>query len=157
MKGYLKLAASVFVCLAAGGIGTVFTVQSIPTWYSTLNKPVFSPPNYLFGPVWTVLYILMGISLYLVWKRGLKTGKVRSALYIFGIQLILNAIWSPIFFGLKNLLLALIVIIVMWIYILKTILVFLKIDKTAGYLLYPYLAWVSFASLLNFSVWLLNR
>jgi benzodiazapine receptor len=157
VKNSLKILVSVLVCLAAGGIGTPFTIQSIPTWYATLNKPAFSPPNYLFGPVWTLLYILMGIALYLIWKKGLKTKKVRNALSLFEIQLVLNLIWSPVFFGLKNILLALGIIIVLWIYILKTILAFAKIDKKASYLLIPYILWVSFAAVLNFSVWVLNK
>ena len=157
MRNSLKLTASILVCLLAGGLGTIFTIPSIPTWYASLNKPVFSPPNYLFGPVWTILYILMGISFFLIWKKGIKNKKVRNAIYVFGIQLALNTIWSPIFFGAKNLLLSLIVIIAMWIYIVKTIGVFSKISKVASYLLYPYLAWVSFASILNFSVWFLNK
>jgi len=143
--------------LTAGGLGTFFTVSSIPTWYATLAKPVFSPPNYLFGPVWSLLYVLMGISVAIIWEKGLKTKKVRDAIYLFGIQLFLNATWSPIFFGAKNLFIALIVIIIMWVYIVKTILAFAKIDKKASYLLYPYVAWVSFATILNFSVWFLNR
>jgi tryptophan-rich sensory protein len=154
---FVKLILSIGVCLLAGGLGTVFTISSIPTWYATLVKPSFSPPNYLFGPVWTILYILMGISLYLIWKKGTKTQKVREALMLFGLQLFLNAIWSPIFFGAKNLFFSLVVIIFMWLFILRTILSFGKINKTASYLLYPYLAWVSFASLLNFSVWMLNK
>lgn len=157
MKNVLKLFASVLICFSAAGIGTIFTIPNIPSWYQTLTKPVFSPPNYLFGPVWTLLYLLMGVALYLIWKKGIKTEKVRDALYLFGIQLILNAVWSPVFFGAHNLLLALIIIIGLWIYIVKTIKAFAKIDKISSYLLYPYLAWVSFASILNFSVWFLNR
>lgn len=157
MRSYLKLFVSVLVCLLAGGLGTIFTINAIPTWYAGLSKPSFSPPNYLFGPVWTVLYILMGVSLFLIWKRGFKTKKVRDAIYVFGIQLFLNAIWSPIFFGAKNLGLAFVVIIAMWFYIVKTIKLFAKIDKTASYLLYPYIAWVSFATILNFSIWFLNK
>lgn len=157
MNKFIKLIVSIAICLLAGGLGTIFTIPSIPTWYATLVKPSFSPPNYLFGPVWTILYILMGISLYLIWKKGTKTQKVREALMIFGLQLFLNAVWSPIFFGARNLFVALIVIIFMWYFILKTILSFGKINKTASYLLYPYLAWVSFASILNFSVWMLNK
>jgi translocator protein len=99
----------------------------------------------------------MGVSVALVWQKGLKTKKVRDAIYLFGIQLALNAVWTPIFFGAKNLLLALVVIVFMWVFILKTILAFGKINRTASYLLYPYLAWVSFAAILNFSVWFLNR
>ena len=157
MNKFLRYFLSIGVCFLAGGIGTLFTASAIPTWYALLNKPGFSPPNWLFGPAWTILYTLMGISLAIVWQKGLKTKKVRDALYLFGIQLGLNALWSPVFFGAKNLFLALIIIILMWIYILKTILAFRKINKTAGYLLYPYIAWVSFASILNFSVWLLNK
>jgi len=157
MMSFLKLAVSVLVCLLAGGLGTIFTVNSIPTWYVTLVKPPFSPPNYLFGPVWTTLYILMGVSVYLIWKKGLKTKKVRDGISLFGIQLFLNAIWSPIFFGAKNLGLAFVVIVAMWIYIVKTIISFAKINKVASYLLYPYIVWVSFASVLNFSIWFLNR
>lgn len=157
MKNFLKLASSIAVCFLAAGIGSVFTTSAIPSWYATLVKPSFSPPNYLFGPVWTILYILMGISLYIIWTKGIKNKKVKKALYIFGIQLILNAIWSPVFFGAQALLLAFIIIIALWFYIVKTIKAFAKIDKLASYLLYPYLAWVSFASILNFSVWFLNR
>lgn len=157
MPKFLKLIVSEVICFGAAALGTLFTISAIPTWYSTLNKPLFSPPNWLFGPVWTLLYFLMGISLYLIWKKGTKNKKVREALMIFGVQLFLNAIWSPIFFGAKNLLLALFVIILMWMFIVKTIGVFKPINKMSAYLLYPYLAWVSFASVLNFSVWMLNR
>ncbi len=127
------------------------------SWYNTLNKPFFNPPSWVFAPAWTILYILMAISFYLVWRKGLKIKKVREATAVFFVQLALNLIWSPIFFGAHNILLALVVIILMLFYIVKTIRLFLKIDKTAAYLLYPYLAWVSFATILNFSVWLLNR
>lgn len=157
MNKLLKYVLSIGICLAAGGLGTIFTISSIPTWYAHLIKPAFSPPNWLFGPVWTILYVLMGISLALVWVKGVKTERVREALMLFGVQLFLNAIWSPIFFGAKDLTLALIVIILMWFFILKTILAFRKVNKTASYLLYPYIVWVSFASILNFSVWLLNK
>ncbi|KKQ91761.1 MAG: Tryptophan-rich sensory protein [Candidatus Woesebacteria bacterium GW2011_GWB1_39_10] len=127
------------------------------SWYNTLNKPFFTPPSWLFGPAWTVLYILMGVSAYLVWKKGFKKKQIKEALKIFAIQFVLNLSWSPIFFGAKQIFLALIVIIIMWIIIFKTIKVFAKIDKTASYLLYPYILWVSFATILNFSVWLLNK
>jgi len=157
MVKFLRYFLSIGICLVAGGLGTIFTISSIPTWYATLNKPFFSPPNYLFGPVWTILYILMGVSLALIWQKGIKKRTVRDAMFLFGIQLLLNALWSPVFFGVRNLFLALIIIVLMWIFILKTILAFAKIDKTASYLLYPYIAWVSFATILNFSVWFLNR
>ena len=157
MSKFLKYVSAVLICFLAGGIGTLFTVSAIPTWYATLNKPFFSPPNWLFGPAWTTLYMLMGISAATIWQKGIKNKKIKDAIYLFGIQLGLNAIWSPVFFGAKNLLLALVIIILMWIYILKTILAFRKIDKIASYLLYPYIAWVSFATVLNFAVWLLNK
>jgi tryptophan-rich sensory protein len=144
-------------CELVGFVGSAFTFSAIKDWYVYLNKPFFSPPNYLFGPVWTILYALMGISAYLIWKKGYKNSKIKSALNLFVIQLALNFIWTPIFFGAKQLLLAFVVIVAMWIYIFKTIKAFGKINKVASYLLYPYLAWVSFASILNFSVWFLNK
>ena len=127
------------------------------SWYGTLNKPFFTPPPWLFGPAWTILYVLIGISAHLVWKNGFKKKNVKEALKVFAIQLVLNLSWSPVFFGAKNIFLALIVIIFMLIFIAKTITVFAKINKLSAYLLYPYLAWVSFATILNFSVWLLNK
>ncbi|OGM83513.1 TspO protein [Candidatus Woesebacteria bacterium RIFOXYC1_FULL_41_14] len=157
MSKTLKLSASILICLLVGMIGSLITYPAIPTWYAGLVKPIFSPPGWLFGPVWTILYILMGVSLFMVWKKGIKDKKVRLALKFFGIQLFLNGIWSPIFFGLKNPLFAFMVIILMWFFIRKTIIAFAEIDKKASRLLYPYLVWVSFASVLNFSVWLLNR
>lgn len=156
MKKYLTAGAFILLCELVGIIGSAFTFDSIANWYAYLNKPFFSPPNYLFGPVWTTLYALMGISVYLIWTKRVKNKKAQDALKLFWIQLALNFIWTPIFFGAKKLLLAQIVIVFMWIFILKTIKAFAKINKTASYLLYPYLAWVSFATLLNFSLWILN-
>lgn len=145
----LKLILSIGICLGAGILGSFFTVSAIPNWYSTLNKPFFSPPNWIFGPVWTILYILMGYSLYLVWiKKSIPT--------VFWAQLFLNFIWSIIFFGLKNPSLALVDIVALWVSIVLTIKAFSKINKTASYLLYPYLAWVSFAIILNLAIILLN-
>ena len=143
-----KLVFSVGICLLAGGVGAIFTTQAIPTWYATLNKPILSPPNWVFAPVWTTLYILMGISLYLVWKKKIPT--------IFWIQLVLNAAWSIIFFGWHNPLLALVDIVALWIAIVLTIKSFYKISKLSAYLLYPYLAWVSFAAILNLAIVFLN-
>jgi len=156
MSSIPKLVASIAIALAAGALGNLFTASAIPTWYAALNKPSFNPPSWIFAPVWGILYILMGVSLYLIWKRGTKTKKVRDAIYVFGVQLFLNAIWSPIFFGAKSIFFALIVIILMWVYIIRTIGAFIRVDRTAGYLLYPYLVWVSFAAILNFSIWILN-
>lgn len=148
-KKILLLILSTGLCLGAGIVGSFFTVSSIPTWYVTLNKPVFSPPNWIFAPVWTILYILMGISLYLVWQKG-------KVPFIFWIQLILNTVWSIVFFGMKNPALALVDIIALWIIIILTIKSFYKISKTAGYLLIPYLLWVSFAAILNLAIVILN-
>lgn len=152
----LKVAGFVLLCQLAGVIGTFFTFSAIPEWYAYLNKPSFSPPNYLFGPVWTTLYTLMGISAYLVYKKGTKKKNTKEALNIFWIQLALNSLWSIIFFGMKNPTLAFIEIIIMWIAILITIIKFYPISKTSAYCLVPYIIWVSFALVLNFSIVTLN-
>lgn len=148
-----KLIISILICLLAGFIGSFYTAPAISTWYATLQKPSFTPPDRVFFPVWTSLFIMMGISLFLVWK---KEEKKVTALYIFTAQLILNVLWSVAFFGLRSPLLGLIEIIILWIAILTTILSFMKISRTAGYLLIPYILWVSFAAILNFSIWRLN-
>ena len=154
-----KLILSIGLCLGAGVLGSIFTTQAPPagglTWYTTLNKPFFSPPNWVFGPVWTVLYILMGVALYLVIS---DKGKVirEKAIQIFAIQLVLNVAWSVIFFGFQNPVLALVDIAALWIAIFLTIKSFSKINKLAGNLLIPYLLWVSFATILNLSIVILN-
>lgn len=153
MSKYFRLLLFIIGSELVGILGSVFTINSIPTWYVTLNKPFFSPPNWLFGPVWTILYALIGISAFLIYESKKNN---RKALKVFAIQMALNFIWTPMFFGLKDLSLAFVVIVAMWYYIFLTIKAFAKINKTASYLLYPYLAWVSFASLLNFSIWILN-
>ena len=152
---YLILIASVLLCLGVGFIGSLFTTASIPTWYASLNKPFFAPPNYVFGPVWTTLYILMGIAFYLI-LTAKKSKNRQQAINIFIMQLILNFCWSIIFFGMRNPLLAFIEIILLWILIFLTIKLFATVNKTASYLLYPYIAWVSFASILNLAIVLLN-
>ncbi|QQG43187.1 MAG: tryptophan-rich sensory protein [Candidatus Daviesbacteria bacterium] len=154
-KDILKLILSIGLCLGAGIIGSFFTVSSIPTWYATLNKPSFSPPNWIFGPVWTVLYILMGVSLYLA-LSGKGKGEREKAVRIFAMQLFLNIAWSVIFFGMRNPILAFVDIVFLWIAIFLTIKSFYKINKLAGNLLIPYLLWVSFASILNLAIVLLN-
>jgi len=152
----LKLAASVIVCLLAGFLGSLFTTPAIPTWYAALEKPIFTPPGWLFAPAWTTLFILMGISLFLVWrKRGHP--QFKPALVFFIVQFILNILWSALFFGLRSPLLGLIEIAVLWVTILLTIIYFFKVSRPAGVLLVPYILWVSFASLLNCYVWILNR
>ncbi len=143
------------ICFFAAGIGSLFTTQSISNWYAYLNKPFFNPPNWLFGPVWTVLYALMGYSLYLV--LGSKVQKhTRQAVILFALQLILNMLWSIVFFGLHFPGMALLVIVCLWIAILHTMRSFVCISKAASYLLLPYLLWVSFATILNGAIVLLN-
>lgn len=151
-----KLVASIVICQLAGLVGSVFTTPSIPTWYAALRKPSFSPPNWLFAPVWITLFILMGVSAYLVWRKGLEGQGVKVALAIFIVQLALNTTWSVVFFGLHSLLGGLVVITILWVAILLTILRFLKISNAAGLLLVPYLLWVSFAAVLNLFIWRLN-
>ncbi len=152
----IRLVAAILICQMAGFIGAVFTVDSIPTWYATIEKPSFNPPNWIFAPVWTTLYLLMGVALYLIWDKGFRKKEVKTALLVFSIQLILNALWSILFFGLRNPLYGLIEIIVLWITILASIILFYKIDKRAALLLIPYILWVSFAAILNYSIWNLN-
>jgi len=151
-----KLVISIIVCEFAGIIGSIFTASAIPTWYVSLNKPPFTPPNWLFAPAWAILYALMGIAAFIIWRKGLDNKGVKAALITFLIQLILNASWSVVFFGFQSLFGGVIVIVVLWVAILLTILRFLKISRTAGVLLLPYILWVSFAATLNISVWILN-
>ncbi len=153
----LKLMISIFICLAAGMFGSFFTSASVDTWYETLNKPSFNPPNWLFAPVWTVLYVVMGISLFLIWSsENAARDRKSTALILFSLQLLLNVVWSVFFFGLKNPFLAFLEIIFLWGTITFTIFSFHKISVSSAYLLLPYLLWVSFASVLNCSIVLLN-
>ncbi len=158
MKGIdiLKLVASVILCQTAGFLGSLFTTPAISTWYKTLDKPFFTPPNWIFSPVWICLFILMGISLYFVWRRPDHL-TFKPALIFFFVQLILNVLWSIAFFGLRSPLLGFVDIVLLWIAILFTIFNFFKVSNFSGVLLIPYLVWVSFAALLNFSLWILNR
>jgi tryptophan-rich sensory protein len=149
-----KLVLSIAICQLAGVVGSIFTISAIPTWYAALNKPSFSPPSWVFGPVWLTLYLLMGISLYLVWS--IKKQNKEKARYIFGAQLFLNALWSLVFFGLKSPILGLVNIVALWFMILATIVMFYRISKTAAYLLIPYICWVTIATALNYGVWVLN-
>jgi translocator protein len=150
----MKLLVSILLPLALGSIAGFATTQNIPTWYAFLNKPFFTPPNYLFGPVWTSLFIMMGIASYLIWKTNHENKK--RALLIYSIQLALNFSWSFVFFQFHALGTAFIVIIAMWLAILTTIIFFSKINKIAAWLLVPYILWVSYASALNFAVWQMN-
>jgi len=156
VRFYIRLVIAVAICQIAAIVGSVFTTPAIPTWYSGLRKPDLAPPNWVFAPVWTVLYLLMGISLFLVWNAGLGKSNVRKSVVIFGVQLALNIFWSYLFFGLRSPLLGLIGIVVLWIMIVLTIVSFFKVSKVATLLLVPYLLWVSFASYLNYAVLILN-
>ncbi len=153
---YKRLIISLALPQLAGIIGSFFTVSAIPSWYATLQKPSFSPPNWIFGPAWVMLYILMGISVYLVWQKIKENKTVKGSLWLFWIHLFFNATWSIIFFGLQNPGLALINIVIIWLLIIALIIKFWKISKWATYLLIPYLLWVSFASVLNYFIWYLN-
>jgi tryptophan-rich sensory protein len=157
MKKGLRLFAAVLICEAAGIIGSLFTAPAIPGWYAGLTKPSFNPPNWIFGPVWTTLYALMGIAAWLVYDKRAKRTDVKQALYVFVAQLILNVLWSVMFFGAHQILGGFVIIVALWLLILGTILRFLKISKTAAILLVPYILWVSFATALNASLYVLNR
>ncbi|MCE5287554.1 MAG: tryptophan-rich sensory protein [Pelosinus sp.] len=152
-----KLIISLALCLGAGGIGAIFTMQSVDTWYGVLKKPFFTPPNWIFGPVWTVLYILMGLSIYIVWRKRRSVRQNTAAYLLFGTQLALNVGWSFIFFGMRSMLGGLFAILALWLAIIATIHEFLCRSQVAGWLLIPYLVWVSYACLLNLSIWWLNR
>jgi len=153
----IKAILCILLCLSAGGIGSAFTTSAIPTWYATLVKPSFSPPNWIFAPAWTLLYILMGLAAASVWQKGLQHPQVRSALVVFLIQLILNMLWSVLFFGLRSPFYGLVDILFLWAMILVTIAQFSKVSTTAAALLIPYILWVTFACGLNLGIWLLNK
>jgi benzodiazapine receptor len=156
IPNFLKLIISLAAPLLAGFLGSIFTFKSVSDWYPKLKKPFFNPPNWIFGPVWTLLYLLMGLALYLVWKEADNSSKLNSALLIFSFQLLLNILWSLIFFGLKIPFIAFGEIILLWLAILQTIINFMTVSKNAGLLLIPYLIWVSFATLLNGAILWLN-
>jgi translocator protein len=153
----IKLIISIAACEGAGGIGAIFTTPTIPTWYAGLKKPTFTPPNSVFGPIWITLYLLMGIAVFLVWREGLGQEGVTIAFVIFWAQLVLNILWSVIFFGLKSLFGGMVMILLLWIAILINIITFFGVSPLAGWLLIPYIIWVSIAANLNVQVWKLNR
>lgn len=155
MNKWIKLIICILICQLAGIIGSLFTISSITSWYVNLNKPFFTPPGWLFGPVWLTLYTLMGISLYLIWNEKSK-GKIRTPLALFSIQLVLNALWSIMFFGFQLIFYGLVEIIIMWIFIALTMFSFYRISRNATIILIPYIAWVTIATLLNYFVWVLN-
>lgn len=151
----LKLAVSIAVPLLVGAIAGITTAKAIPTWYATLSQPSFNPPNWLFGPVWTTLYILMGISLYLVWSQ--PDGKERNmALLAFTVQLVFNFSWSYIFFYYRQLGFALAEIVVLWVSIIVMLVLFYRVRPLTAYLNIPYILWVTFASVLNAAYFKLN-
>jgi translocator protein len=152
---WLKLIGFILVSELAGILGSFFTIESIPNWYATLQKPSFNPPNWVFGPVWTTLYFLIGLAAYLVWEKKGHLGR-NTAMKLFWAQLAANALWTPLFFGAKELGLAFAEIVVMWILILLTMAWFWRVRKLAAVLLLPYLLWVTFASVLNYHLWQLN-
>jgi benzodiazapine receptor len=153
----LRLFISLVAPLAIGGLSGLATARSVTVWYPTLNKPPFNPPSWLFGPVWTALYVTMGVALCLVWREGWERPEVRTAMVLFAVQLALNALWSLLFFGMRSPALAFAEILALWVAIVATTIAFWGIRTTAGALLLPYLAWVTFAAVLNGSIWWLNR
>lgn len=158
MNKITRILSVVVTCLVIGYFSGIVTRSAIADWYPTLIKPSFNPPNWIFAPVWSMLYVMMGVAAGLVWDRMQQESEVvKKALLFFVIQLGLNALWSYLFFGLHNPMLAGLEIIVLWLMIYETYVQFAKINKIAGYLFIPYLAWVSFAAVLNASIWWLNR
>lgn len=153
---YLVLMGFILGSEVIGISGTVFTIPAIPTWYASLNQPSFSPPNWLFGPVWTILYALIGIAAYMVWRKYRFNKKSLRFWHFFLVQLVLNFLWTPLFFGLHWLAVSAAEILILWYFIYMTIKEGYKLTEAASYLLIPYLAWVTFASLLNLSILILN-
>ncbi|WP_162126510.1 TspO/MBR family protein [Flavobacterium phycosphaerae] len=157
MQKILRIATVIMTCLAVGYFSSLVTRENIPTWYAMINKPSFNPPNWVFAPVWTLLYILMGYAAGRIWNKiDTDEANVKKAFIFFLVQLGLNTLWSFLFFGLHNPMLAFFEILLLWAMIFETYTQFKNIDKVAGYLLVPYLAWVSFATVLNGSIWYLN-
>lgn len=155
-KNFLKLIIALIVPQLFAIVGSLFTNSSLNTWYAFIAKPSFNPPNWIFGPVWITLFFLMGVASFLIWRKGLKKREIKFALVIFVFQLILNLFWSYLFFTLQNPGIAFTEIISLWFAILATFLAFYQISKPAAYLLIPYILWVAFAAVLNFSIWNLN-
>jgi benzodiazapine receptor len=156
IPSYLKLAAAIFFCIIVGSLGSLVTTTGPGSWYALLQKPFFTPPGWVFAPVWITLFVLMGIAVWLVWESGIQHRNVQVALGIFAVQFILNILWSFLFFGLRSPFFGLIDIILLWIMIVATIGAFYRVKKSAAYLLIPYIAWVSLASALNGAVLYMN-
>jgi tryptophan-rich sensory protein len=157
MKNVLIFIGCIIICYAAGGIGTIFTTSSIPTWYAALHKPPLNPPNWVFGPVWTLLYTLMAIAIYLIIKKGFEEDIIKISTGIFAAQLVLNTLWSVVFFGARTTFAPIFIIAALWLSILACIILFWSISKPASVMMMPYILWVSFATYLNIGVYVLNR
>lgn len=155
-KKILKIIIAVVICLLIGFLSSFATQSSVNDWYLTLHKPSFNPPNWIFAPVWTILYVMMGVAAGIVWGKGFHHIWVKTSLYHFGFQLLFNALWSIVFFGLKNVFLALFIIIALIVFIVLSIKWFNVVSKKAALLMIPYLLWVCFATLLNYKIWELN-
>lgn len=155
-RDWLELVSAVIISQSAGIIGSAFTAPAIPNWYATLAKPSFQPPSWLFGPVWVTLYTLMGVAAFIVWKKGAGQRNGRIGIVLFAVQLVFNALWSIVFFGLKDLFLALAVIVTLFALIVATTYYFFQVSRAAGFLMIPYILWVLFATILNATIWSLN-
>jgi len=156
LRSALLLLLCIALPLLAGSIGSLYTMSSIPAWYATLSKPSFTPPNWVFFPVWTTLYIMMGVSLFLVVKGGLGTVPVRHGVLLFGAQLVVNTLWSVVFFGMRSPFFGLVTIGILVALVVATIVAFYRVSRPAAWLLVPYLCWGCFATALNAMVWVLN-
>jgi benzodiazapine receptor len=156
MKPFVKCIISIAIPLTVGGVSGFFTTEGVTTWFTTINKPSFNPPNWLFAPVWTALYIMMGIAFFLIWKSNAAATLKNIALRIYFIQLAFNFLWSFLFFYMHQPGWALVDILLLWVSIILTMFAFKKVSVTAPWLLLPYICWVSFATLLNYSIWRLN-
>ncbi len=154
-RDVIGLAVAILICFGAAGLGSRFTTPSIAGWYATLLKPAWTPPSWIFGPVWSLLYLSMAVAAWLVWRKAGMAG-ARGALALFAVQLLLNVAWSAIFFGAHRPGLAFAEIVVLWLMILATVVWFRPVSRAAAWLLMPYLLWVAFAAALNFSIWRLN-
>jgi len=156
LRELARLLLCIFVCQLAGVIGSLFTARSVTTWYTTLDIPWFTPPGSIISAVWIILFSLMGLSLFLIWQKGISSTDTKIALGVFAVQLLVNILWSYAFFGLQSPLAAFIVIVFLWLLIVQCIMRFWYIRKEAAMLLVPYILWVSFAAFLNYTIWRLN-
>jgi translocator protein len=157
MKNWVKLVIALIIPQLVAASGAYFTVTGTGSWYQTLDKPSWNPPSWVFGPVWTTLYVLMGIAMFLVWRSDAPDKLKRRATILWGVQLVFNFLWSFLFFGQEQIFGALLEIVVLWVLILLTIFAFARVNKLAAWLLVPYISWVSFATILTYTIWDLNR